>query len=303
MAEHVRESIKQVDSNTWLIGDLILRRSSGHSDTATWNDTIDNSNYTLTAAPTPRPLATLLTPDHPLFKQVYDAGDASAVWFIGNNTVCKVKLWARGLTPEATTLKFVQSKQPDFRTPDVLYTAERDDRYFLFLTRLPGRNLNDAWPSLSEDWRQYYARAVAKICISMADWKGNTIGGVDSQGIPEGYLIPTGPPRWEDYDAAKLQEVCKTIGTDYLNPVFQHADLGPGNIIVDGEHVGVIDWEIAGYFPKEWIRTKFHISWGINLPSSATDHTTRWREEVIKELKNNSGFEQCIDRWKLWFGY
>ena len=41
---------------------------------------------------------------------------------------------------------------------------------------------------------------------------------------------------------------------DCLNFVFNHADLGPTNIIVENKlnsrKVGIIDFEIAGYFPQ-----------------------------------------------------
>jgi thiamine kinase-like enzyme len=51
------------------------------------------------------------------------------------------------------------------------------------------------------------------------------------------------------------------MGMDCLNFVFNYADLGPTNIIVKDKpnsgKVRIIDFEIAGYFPQSWIRTKF----------------------------------------------
>ena len=48
---------------------------------------------------------------------------------------------------------------------------------------------------------------------------------------------------------------------------FYHCDLGPVNIIVDSatESIGLIDWEIAGFVPRDWIRTKFHCYSGHDL--------------------------------------
>ncbi|PGH00865.1 hypothetical protein AJ80_09117 [Polytolypa hystricis UAMH7299] len=149
MADSLRKSFKQVDLNTWLIGDLILRHSNCHSDAATWNDDRDNSSYTLTDAPTPRPPATPLRPNDPHIALVYDASDSSAVWAIG--AFCKLKLVVNGTTPEATTLKFVRNKQPNFKTPEILHQIEGDGRSYLFLRRVPGRTLMDAWPSLNEN--------------------------------------------------------------------------------------------------------------------------------------------------------
>jgi hypothetical protein len=28
----------------------------------------------------------------------------------------------------------------------------------------------------------------------------------------------------------------------------------------------MIDWETAGYVPREWVRTKFHLSSGMDFP-------------------------------------
>lgn len=45
----------------------------------------------------------------------------------------------------------------------------------------------------------------------------------------------------------------------------------PGNVIVvDVPEIGdicIIDWEITGYFPRGWIRTKFRMSGGMRLPN------------------------------------
>lgn len=42
MEDPVIDSIKQVDEDTWIVGALILHRSSEYSDTATWYDRDDD---------------------------------------------------------------------------------------------------------------------------------------------------------------------------------------------------------------------------------------------------------------------
>ena len=76
------------------------------SKKATWNDKGNNSSYILIEALTPLPSATTL-PDSPYIKLVYKAGNASAVWSIGNNALCKVKYIKEGVTLESVTLNFV----------------------------------------------------------------------------------------------------------------------------------------------------------------------------------------------------
>jgi hypothetical protein len=103
---HINKSLKQIDSNAWLIGDIVLHQSPFPSETAIWNDDGDNSSYTLTEAPTLLPSATTLL-DSPYIKLVYEAGDASAVWSVGNNALCKVRYIEEGVTPESVILDFV----------------------------------------------------------------------------------------------------------------------------------------------------------------------------------------------------
>lgn len=55
---------------------------------------------------------------------------------------------------------------------------------------------------------------------------------------------------------------------DVSSFLFYHCDLGPGNILADPakSSIGTADWELAGYVPREWIKTKFNLSSGMDLP-------------------------------------
>jgi hypothetical protein len=59
--------------------------------------------------------------------------------------------------------------------------------------------------------------------------------------------------------------------------VFHHCDMNPGNIIWDAttRTVGVIDWETAGFVPKEWIRTKVRKS-GAMMLECTDGEVDRW---------------------------
>lgn len=297
--DHINKSLKQIDSNTWLIGSLILHRSNCLSDGTSWIDS-DNSSSTLTDAHFPLPLT--VQPDSPYIKLVHEAGDASAVWSIGNTAFCKARYIEEGVTPESITLNFVQAQRPSFNTPKVLHHAFDNDRSFLFIERLPGRTLDAAWPSLNDQDRLRYVKAVVDACEEMAKWKGNRIGGVDDQNIPEHYLTT---PRGSD-NFGSLEVGCKAIGMDCSAVVFCHADLGPTNIIVEDEPssgtIGLIDFEIAGYLPRGWIRTKFRISSGMNLFASTSDDPTWWRAKVQRALGAH-GFADYTMAWMKWRGY
>ncbi|TVY40522.1 hypothetical protein LOCC1_G005335 [Lachnellula occidentalis] len=261
----IRETLREIDSNTWLIGPFIVYRSNDYCNTATWFDDSDNSSYTIANASNPPPAATLLSPDNPYITQVYDAGDASTVWSIGTKVFCKVHICysEERTTPEDVTLKWVRDRHPSFQVPEVLDSATHDYRTILFLTRLPGRTLANAWPELSKEWRQYYVKAVVNICQTMAEWEGDRISGVDGQNMPENYMTEQDNSREHpiDYSPETLENSCRSsLGMDCSSFVFYHADLNPTNIIVNDQCVGIIDWEIAGYVPRGWIRTKFLIS-------------------------------------------
>jgi thiamine kinase-like enzyme len=75
--------------------------------------------------------------------------------------------------------------------------------------------------------------------------------------------------------------------------VLTHGDLSPRNIIVqDNKITGLIDWEIAGWFPEYWEYVKFfhrpciHKDWF----DYASDI---FSEPYIEDLKNYEG----IHRW------
>ncbi|KAL9084082.1 MAG: hypothetical protein Q9165_008219 [Trypethelium subeluteriae] len=296
---HINKSLKQIDLNTWLIGNFVLHRSLKQSSTATWND-IDGSSYTLTEAPSPPPPT--VAPNGPHTALVHEAGDASAVWSIGHVAFCKVRYIEEGVTPESITLNFVRDQQPSFETPEVFHHAFDKDRSYLIIQRLIGRTLDFVWPSLSEYWKRFYVNAVVEICKEMAEWKGVALGGVDGQRIPEYYLVT---PSGSD-DFGSIEVGCKALGMDVSQVVFSHADLGPTNIVVEDipilGKIGIIDFEISGFLPKGWVRTKFRISSGMDLSAVASADPTWWRAEVQKAL-GLAGFADYSDAWMIWRGY
>jgi len=299
--QHINKSIKQIDASTWLIGDdFILHRSSTQCDQANWNDNRDYSSYHLSKRPSQVPSLTLL--DTPYIQLVHGVGDSSAVWSIGSNVLCKARYLEEGVTPESVILDFVQRKQPSFETPKVLFHAFSHDRSFLFIQRLPGRTLDSAWPSLSESWKRHYVSSIVDACQEMAEWKGDQIGGVDKQFVPKFFLVtPSGSDNFDSVPAG-----CKAIGMNCADIVFYHADLGPNNIIVEDEprhgKFGIIDFEISGYFPRGWVRTKFRLSSGMDFSASASDCPTWWRSEIQKALEIR-GFEDYSQAWMKWRGY
>jgi hypothetical protein len=127
-------------------------------------------------------------------------------------------------------------------------------------------------------------------------------GGIDGLNVPELYLFKD--KFFEDFDSAKLLDAWKDIGIDCTpeSLVFFHADLGPANIIVEkvpsSGKVGTIDFETAGYFPRNWIKMKFRISGRLELTSDIDEHFGR-RKACIKAVERN-GFQDFMSSWQRW---
>jgi hypothetical protein len=151
---------------------------------------------------------------------------------------------------------------------------------------------------MDETLRQYCIHRVAAICNDMAEsWKGNTISGVDGKELADAILARNDTP--EFFAPHRLLEHCARMGMETSSkPVFYHGDLGPMNILIDPatRALGIIDWETPGYVPSEWVRTKFHLSSGMDFPNGDESWKSDWRRLVARRLAD-LGFKEVIDGW------
>ncbi|KND86903.1 hypothetical protein TOPH_08474 [Tolypocladium ophioglossoides CBS 100239] len=283
-----------------LFGDrILLSRRPEPTPGMSWSDG-NGSFYTMSEAPTPPP------PSRPLsatthIKKVYDAGDASAVWDLGD-AFCKAKNLDPETTREHTTLAYLRSKPClSFTIPHVYYHAEYDGRYYIILSRVAGETLGKVWPSMNDDTKQHYVYRVANICRELSAWQSSKISGADGGYLSDQFLTPRSQERL-DFRPESLVANCKAAGMDCTTYFFYHCDLGPGNILLDVSKrtVGIIDWETAGFVPREWIRTKFHISSGMDLDMPGDDGRIEWRVAVRRQLAKE-GFPEVADEWYSWW--
>lgn len=253
----VRDSVKQIDASSWLIGSKhILRRIQGPREgTYLRANPSDGSYYTLSAGPDPQPDTSPLTPDGHA-RQIHDAGDASAVFSFNDEIIIKIRLATDETRREPETLAFLAKQQQQqhlsFAIPAVLFHTEDAGKIYLIEPFIPGQRLNEAWWDMTEAEKEHMVTRVSQICADTSAIRCNAMTGSDSS-----WMNPLQEIR--DDRVETIQQQCEALGMDCSVFVLAHNDLGPTNIIVDGDRVTVIDWEMAGYVPLEWVRTKFAI--------------------------------------------
>ncbi|GJC92704.1 hypothetical protein ColKHC_01530 [Colletotrichum higginsianum] len=124
--------------------------------------------------------------------------------------------------------------------------------------------IDSLWPTLDETTKQRYVERVVDICKELnAAASGTSICGVEGGIISELYLSAADG----DCSPQTLHKTSLELGMDCSRLVFYHCDMGPTNVLFDpvDHSAGVIDWEVAGFVPLEWVRTKFQVSVGFDL--------------------------------------
>lgn len=301
IVDSIGQMFLPLDDNSWIIESLLLQRSAASpplNALASWKDVSSNVFFILSHALEHRPPLQVSTQNDDV-KMVHRVRDQSIVWFIGSNVVCKVKKLVDGVTREHTTLEFIRQQDFDFDTPRPIFYTETKTHSILFLRKLPGRTLSEAWPGLDDKWRSFYVQRIVQVCETLAKIEGHQACGVDGRYIPEQYLARGMTNK--DYRPESIKMVCKEVGMATDTFVLYHADLGPTNIIVELEpntgRIGIIDWECVGFFPRTWIRTKFTVCSGHDIPNFAD--ATQWRSKVSIAL-GQAGFEECGLKWMEW---
>ncbi|KAL5884470.1 hypothetical protein ACKVWL_003453 [Pyricularia oryzae] len=250
--EPIRDSVKKINETSWLIGHKhILRLIQKRPETCLWESS-DGWCYVLDDAPATLPGTEPISKDGHA-RLIHDAGDASAVFDFGESLILKVKIAGAG-PQEDETLAFLARSQLSFDIPTVLFHARYDDKTYLFEPRMPGKPLCETWWEMNADTKRQTAIKVAHICQELACFKSNVMTGTDYNWI--------NPLREEPQDNTPetLKKHCEGLGMECSTFVFAHNDLGPTNILVKDNHqISIIDWDMAGYYPLEWVRTKFAV--------------------------------------------
>jgi len=130
---------------------------------------------------------------------------------------------------------------------------------------------------MDEAAKQVCVDQVVETCKELARKESATICGIDGGELSETWMVPCSNGQ---YSHEALLRVCKEIGMDDTDDAFvlHHCDLGPTNVLVDL----IIDWEVVGFIPKTWIRTKFCVCGVIDFDFAAgsVERSKDWRQPV-----------------------
>lgn len=254
-----------------------------------WENSRDGSYYTLSAAPVSRPDAGPLAPDGHA-RQIHDAGDASAVFRFGDSLIIKIRIANDNTRREPETLAFLAAKgeQLSFDIPTVLFYTEDGGKTYLIEPYFPGKRLNEAWWDLSEEEKEHVVTRVAEICAEIKVSQSNAMTGSDCN-----WMSPLQEPR--DDRVEVLQQQCQELGMDCSVFILSHNDLGPTNIILGGGRIVVIDWEMAGYAPLEWVRTKFAICGALNVERVTRPDVVRDGEPPVR-IEHNDEYRVRVEQ-------
>ncbi|KAH7113060.1 kinase-like domain-containing protein [Dactylonectria macrodidyma] len=297
MSTKIRDSVRQIDDNSWLIGNKLLLRRTSVADNWLWHT---NGLYYTLSDDSPLFPAPETLPTDSYVRPLYSSANVTAVWRFGD-AFLKIKLFQgrRDATTENVTLDWLAKENLSFATPRTFYYTKGDDRSYLFSSRVPGETLAEAWQGMNEDDKTNYACRIAEICEELSIRTSEAITGVDGRQLPDNWLHSSPTPY--DFRPETLRENCTQLGMRTSTSstfVFCHNDLGPGNIVINsGQVVGIIDWEIAGYVPCEWIRTKFSVGWGMDF--NWDNDPSEWRLRVEYQLRRK-GFPEVTEAWKKW---
>lgn len=216
---------------------------------------------------------------------------------------------------EAITMKFI-SQNTKIPLPKVLSAFSRKGIVYIVMERMQGRPLAVAWRHMSEQTKLDMLDQLRLLIDELralpppADFAVGSCTGESLQDFRQSHVPPPvrfGPfttihdfhswlrdglmqgqadtPDQGDTDAINNM-IAKQDGP-WPSSVFTHGDLNPSNILVrDNKIVGIIDWEMSGWYPHYWEYTSIRIgSYLINpvWDDCIDKFLTPWPDELEME--------------------
>ena len=203
------------------------------------------------------------------------------VFRVGEKTV--VKLCGPERLAEAEALRFVRANT-SLPVPKVhgTYVDETINRGVMVMEYIEGDVLRDVIEDMDADRRQKIVSQLQAYMSELRSIKGDFIGSVDGSACEDpdfcAELGGFGPYKNEDEFNNGLIRAMEIQGKNSWHThiskflramppheiVLSHGDFSPRNIIVKGDRVvGIVDWEMAGFYPEYWeyVKAMYHPNW------------------------------------------
>ncbi|KAF1916198.1 kinase-like domain-containing protein [Ampelomyces quisqualis] len=210
---------------------------------------------------------------------LYDFGE-STIKRYSDNTVVKSGETNRQKSEAAALCLAARLGLPTPRLHEITRSScDGYDESTIKMDFIEGQTLESVWPTLSVEEKRDICRQLRTILDTMrkAEWPATLIGSCDGGPVLDArlYGIKTGGPFSNEEDLNNfildIHDMTPQPMRDTLvkhqrkdhRIVFTHGDLHQDNIMVkDGKITGLIDWELAGWYPEYWDYVKFSCSSG-----------------------------------------
>ena len=271
----------------------------------TWKDG-DGVDYCLCPQTTQQPV-----PEHDPISPIISRHFSSAIFEIGRDVLIKVKYapvgWSRH---EGRSMKLVQERAPSVPVPEVIHfwMDEKLKRYFLIMRRVHGELINDAYFYLSEEQVMDMMNELGRHVKAVSEFTYPCFQDVDGKPVVDSFMLK--------YEIKNVTGVWEAILDEFPGPFtadefraemrrcggvegpemdsefhFFHRDMSPSNVMIqktdelleNGDNrwrvTGIIDWEMAGFYPEFFITC--HLIGGnghyvIDVPDEM-DNKPMWR--------------------------
>lgn len=228
---------------------------------------------------------------------------------------------------EASAILFLACFAPNVPVPR-LHCAFRDDKKgvtYIVMERIDGRPLSDSWHEASRDekdrlltqlrdifeelraLKKLAGKGIADGAVCAADggklhdhriWNAageKGLGPFPNEAAFNLFLrngvsnIDSIADQGSQAEIQKLIEMHTASEKGNIGTVFTHGDVSLSNILVkEGKVVGIVDWEMSGWYPRYWEYTT-----AIN-----THYIKGWREEIGKFLDEWPQEKEMDDLWR-----
>jgi aminoglycoside phosphotransferase (APT) family kinase protein len=225
--------------------------------------------------------------------KLFYGADERGVWALGSDMILKERPNSLPRN-EALNVDFIRSCTT-IPAPSIFREwIDSSDRYFLLMERMKGQTLRAAWTTLSLPQKNNIADQVATAIQQLRRLQSPIIQSLDGGPVYSGWLFLNGSktpygPFLSDTDLrSSLVGALKSLPPEAVSRfqdrvpectpyTFTHGDLNCENIIVeDGQLVGILDWEYAGYFPVWWE----YVAMSIGLSSEDAEWKSLLRERL-----------------------